>query len=159
MMNEEARRLGKLVAPTVESFGFQLWGCVCYRQGVRDLFRVYIEGPSGVGIEDCARISRQISALLDVKAQRIRPYDLEVSSPGIERPLLTIEHYRRFVGRPVYVRLTRMGEGRRSSYRGIIEKVTDGVITLRCEQGQKEISVEAIERANLTAEWRGIKHE
>lgn len=77
--------------------------------------RIYIDRwPGGVTIEDCERVSRQVGALLDVSEMIDGQYHLEISSPGLDRPLYTLEQYRRFIGSRVKIRLRTLFEGRRN---------------------------------------------
>ena len=82
--------LSALLAPTVASLGFQLWGLELISPNRRPTLRVYIEGDSGVTVDDCATVSRHLSSVLDVEDPIQGEYTLEVSSPGIDRLLFTL---------------------------------------------------------------------
>jgi len=109
----KADELSNLIDPIVRSFGCELWG-VEYRTAKASAnLRVFIDKEAGVSIDDCSNVSRQISAVMDVEDPIKVPYQLEVSSTGIDKPLMSIEHYRRYIGHVVKVKLQRPIEGRR----------------------------------------------
>ena len=97
--------LQEILEAAVTTLGFELVGVDYIAQGHRSVVRVYIDSEVGVTVDDCARVSRQVSAILDVEEPIRSEYTLEVSSPGIERPLFTLAHYQRFIGRAVDIRL------------------------------------------------------
>jgi ribosome maturation factor RimP len=103
-------------------------------------------------LDDCAKISRQISAVLDVEDPISGRYHLEVSSPGLERPLFTSEHFRQFIGRKVNVLLRQPQNGRRR-YRGVIQAVNGEQITLIVDDAMVVISHDNVDKANLIADF------
>lgn len=102
-----------LLYPIVSELGYQLWACEYLPQGKHSLLRVYIDRPEGIGLSDCELVSKQVSALLDVEDPIPGNYSLEVSSPGIPRPLFHKEHYLMYVGHEVYVKLRKAIDGKR----------------------------------------------
>ena len=92
-----------MILPIVEALGYELWGCVYLTQGRRTTLRIYIDSEQGITLADCERVSRQISAVFDVENPSLTRYSLEVSSPGLNRPLFTKDQFRRFVGRNVSI--------------------------------------------------------
>ena len=86
-MHERESRLHALIEPTVSSLGFELVGVVCRGGRSRGLIRIYIDHDEGVTVDDCARVSHRVNGLLDVEDPIPGEYDLEVSSPGADRPL------------------------------------------------------------------------
>ena len=144
----KADELSVLIDPVVRSFGCELWG-VEYRPAKSGAFlRVFIdkqEGEEGVTIDDCSNVSRQLSALFDVEEPISSAYNLEVSSTGIDKPLMTIAHYERYVGHVVKVSLQRPIEGRRK-VQGQIVAVDADVVTVE-EQGTRyQLPFQAIGR-------------
>jgi len=115
----------------------------------RDRLRVVIDRPGGVDLELCERVSRQLSPLRDRWA-------LEVSSPGIERPLVRPEHFRRVTGQPVAVRTEEPLDGRRS-FRGTLLEATDDMIEIDQDGDPVRIPLSAVRRANLVAEVGGTR--
>jgi ribosome maturation factor RimP len=128
-------KIEKLIAPTIEALGFELVGCELVASGKgSSTLRVYADGPDGINIDQCAEISRQIGVILDVENPIHGNYSLEVSSPGLERPLFKLEHYRRFIGKTAKVRL-RMPQNDRRNFKGEITKVNDTDVILTLEDG------------------------
>ncbi len=90
--------LRNLLEPPVEALGYELLYLELAAHGGDNVLRVYIDAPGGIQVDDCVAVSRQLSALLDVEDPLKSAYQLEVSSPGLDRPLVKPEHFRRFVG-------------------------------------------------------------
>jgi ribosome maturation factor RimP len=105
--------LQTLIEPAVTLAGHELVGVEVIQQGLDSLLRIYIDNEAGITVEDCARVSRQVSGVLDVADPISGHYTLEVSSPGLDRPLFTAAHYDQFVGYQVSIALHRPFEGRR----------------------------------------------
>jgi ribosome maturation factor RimP len=112
------------------------------------LLRVYIEAEQGITLDDCGRVSHQLSGVLDVQDPIRAPYTLEVSSPGLDRPLFRPEQFRRYLGHRIRVRITGLVEGRRN-FVGELLAVRDGDILLRQDHTDYTLALEAIERARL----------
>ncbi len=140
--------IGKAIAPTIEALGLELWGVEYSRHGRRATLRVFIDCLSGVTVDDCARVSRQVSAILDVEDPIQSGYTLEVSSPGLERPLFTLPQYERFLGAEVKLRLREPRNGRRK-FAGVIEKVVADAVELLIGDETLTLSHADIERAVL----------
>jgi ribosome maturation factor RimP len=104
----------ELLEPAVTVFGLELWGLEFHVGGKRAQLRVYIDSENGVTVDDCAKVSRQISSVLDVEDPIKSEYVLEVSSPGIDRPLYTLEQYRSYIGSLIKLQLRFPFEGRRN---------------------------------------------
>ena len=113
-MNVILDRLTGLLAPCVEAMGYELADLELKREGRGQVLRLFIDQDSGVALGDCERVSGQVSALLDVEDPIPGQYSLEVSSPGLDRKLARPEHYDRFAGRGVRVRMWRGRDGRRN---------------------------------------------
>ena len=151
-----AQAVQRIIGPAVEVLGFELVSCELHRHGSVNVLRIMIDSSAGVSLDDCAKISRQVSAVLDVEDPINGRYNLEVSSPGLERPLFSIDHYRRFIGRPVKIRLRLPRVGQRQ-FRGVIASV-DKEITLKIDDSRLKVALSEIEKANLIAsEFRGPK--
>ncbi len=106
--------LAPLFEPVIESMGYELVGVEYQLNGSYGTLRVYIDREEGVSLDDCAEISRQVSAILDVEDPIQQAYDLEISSPGLDRPLFKLDDYARFVGQTVKVKLMSGLDGRRN---------------------------------------------
>lgn len=144
--------LQKLIEPAVTALGYELWGCEWANVGKnRRLLRVYVDSEQGVNIDACAKISRQISAILDVEEPIAGQYLLEVSSPGIERLLFTVVQCRRYVGQTISIRLRLAQEGRRN-FTGILQSAEGDQITLQLDdQTTLELRWQDVDKAHLVA--------
>ena len=131
-MNSSEVLITELIGTTVQALGLELWGVELLQQGRYSLLRVYIEREEGVTIEDCEKVSRQVSALLDVEDPIAGEYTLEVSSPGVDRPLFSVEQYAKYVGSEVNLKLRRAVDGRRK-FKGQIIKVSGDIVGLLVE--------------------------
>lgn len=145
---EKTEQLVALLKPVVESLGFQFWGLEYHSGSKPVLLRVYIDHPDGITVDDCGDVSEQVSAVLDVEEPIRGDYTLEVSSPGIERPLFTVEQYRQYQGRDVKVRLVWPEHGRRN-YRGLLRSVSDHGIEVEVDGESFALPFAAIARTRL----------
>ncbi|WP_376696982.1 ribosome maturation factor RimP [Wenzhouxiangella sp. EGI_FJ10305] len=142
-------KLESLLAPLVEDLGYEFVGIEYQSNPKNRLIRLYIDQPDvGIGIEDCERVSREVSALLDVEDPVSGQYTLEVSSPGIERPLFTGAHFARFTGEMARVMMAIPIEGRRK-FKGVIVSADDEQVVLEVDGEQHTLTVADIQRANL----------
>jgi ribosome maturation factor RimP len=141
----------QLLMPIVTESGYELWGCEYLAQGKHSLLRIYIDKEGDIGIGDCELVSRQISAVLDVEDPIQSNYSLEVSSPGIPRPLFYKEHYQRYLGDVVMMKLYKALNGSRK-INGIIHTVHENSVTLLVNGEEHEIQFSQIVKANLIDE-------
>jgi ribosome maturation factor RimP len=112
----------------------------------------FSERESGIGIEDCERVSRQLSAVLDVEDPIAGDYTLEVSSPGMDRPLYTLAHFQRFVGYQIALTLRMAFEGRRK-FAGLLKGVEGDEVVIQVEQEEFLFPIESIEKANVVPQF------
>ena len=148
-MQNKQTQLEGLIEPVVESFGCELWGIDYLAQGRRAMLRIYIEKlPDGVKIEDCERVSRQVSSVLDVEDPIAGEYSLEVSSPGMDRPLYKIEQYERFVGAKIAIKLRIAFEGRKK-FTGLFKGVENEEIILEVDNEEYLLPFELVDKANV----------
>ncbi|MBL6906267.1 MAG: ribosome maturation factor RimP [Pseudomonadales bacterium] len=147
-MNSSEVLITELIGTTVQALGLELWGVELLQQGRYSLLRVYIEREEGVTIEDCEKVSRQVSALLDVEDPIAGEYTLEVSSPGVDRPLFSIEQYAQYVGSEVNLKLRRAVDGRRK-FKGQIIKVSGDIVGLLVEGTEYDLEHSEIEKASI----------
>lgn len=151
-MGANAQHLHSLIEPLVSTLGYQLWGLEFSGSGKRSLLRVFIDGPRGVSVEDCAGASRQISSLLDVEDPISGEYMLEVSSPGMDRPLFSAAQFEQFVGHEIKVKLTLPYEGRRN-YKGLLSKVENNEARIVVAGFEYSLPMELIEKANVVPQY------
>jgi len=135
----------------LNAMGLQLWGVEYLGQGKHTLLRIYIEKEGGINVEDCAEASRQISGILDVEDPISSEYTLEVSSPGVDRMLFTLDQYRQYAGWMAKLRLTENFEGRRN-FQGRLGMVEDDEVVLLVGEDKLSFPIELIEKANIVAE-------
>ncbi|MBT7226930.1 MAG: ribosome maturation factor RimP [Gammaproteobacteria bacterium] len=147
-MNSSEVLITELIGTTVQALGLELWGVELLQQGRYSLLRVYIEREEGVTIEDCEKVSRQVSALLDVEDPIAGEYTLEVSSPGVDRPLFSVEQYAKYVGSEVNLKLRRAVDGRRK-FKGQIIKVSGDIVGLLVEGTEYDLGHSEIEKASI----------
>ena len=140
--------LTEMIEPTVEALGLELWGVEHIQQGRYSLLRIYIERDQGITIEDCANVSRQVGAVLDVEDPITSEYTLEVSSPGLDRPLFTARQFEQFVGSEVSLRLHSAVRGRRK-FKGSIARVDEDSICLQVDGSDYELRHADIEKASI----------
>ena len=142
------QKLTELLQGSVEDLGCELWGIECQRSGRYLTVRLFIDKEDGVTVEDCADVSRQVSAVLDVEDPIADKYNLEVSSPGLDRPLFTIEQYQRFIGQEITLNL-RIPVADRRKWQGVLERIEGDMLTLNID-GQAQVLVFGnIQKANV----------
>ena len=145
MTSEE---LVALLGPAVEGLGYEL-SDLEVRIGSRDgLLRVFIDKPEGIGLEDCEIVNRQISTLLDVENPLPGNYVLEVSSPGLDRRLTKVEHFKRFMGNDIRVKLRFPLEGRKN-FRGALRAADEENIEVEVDGKLHSLPIATIESARL----------
>ena len=143
-------RLFVLVEPLLARLGFELVELEFAPGHGRALLRLFIDAPAGVGLDDCARVSREVAALLDVEDPIPMAYTLEVSSPGFDRLLRTQAHFGRFVGARVFVELKEPRAGRRR-YTGTLLTVDDEGIALEVDRERVAVRFAEIGTARLAS--------
>ncbi|HEY6610776.1 MAG TPA: ribosome maturation factor RimP [Pseudomonas sp.] len=147
-MSSKLEQLQALLAPVVEALGYQCWGVEFISQGRHSLLRVYIDNPDGVLIDDCEKVSRQISGVLDVEDPISGEYTLEVSSPGMDRPLFTLEQFAAHVGEQVKIRLRSPYEGRRN-FQGLLRGVEEQDVVVQVDEHEYLLPIDSIDKANI----------
>lgn len=137
--------------PIVEDLGYELWGVERISSGRRSLLRIYIDSANGIGIEDCEKVSRQVSAWLDVEDPIAGNYSLEISSPGIPRPLFYPEQFQRYIGMDVQVKLYQLIDNKRK-ISGIIKGCNENSVSLLVGEQLYQIDYANIVKAYLMVE-------
>ena len=128
--------------------GFELLGIELIKNGHISLLRVYIDKFEGVNIDDCVLVSQQLTGLLDIKDPIKGQYNLEVSSPGIDRPLFTDEQLKKQIGHIVMIKLREKYRGKRK-ITGVLEAVDNLEIIIKCNENNEKIPSELIDKAKL----------
>lgn len=147
-MSSKLEQLQALLAPVVEALGYVCWGVEYISQGRHSLLRVYIDHPDGILVEDCEKVSRQVSGVLDVEDPITNEYTLEVSSPGMDRPLFTLEQFAAHAGEQVKVKLRSPFEGRRN-FQGLLRGVEDQDVVVQVDEHEYLLPIEMIDKANV----------
>ncbi len=174
-MSAKKQALEDIIRPVVEGLGYECWGIEYLSQGKHSLLRVYIESAlsdsqqetstvdldagdeaaareSGIELADCEKVSRQLSGVLDVEDPISGDYTLEVSSPGMDRPLYALAHFERFKGHQIALKLRMPFEGRRK-FNGLLKGVEGNDIVLQVDQEEFLFPLEGIEKANVVPQF------
>ncbi len=174
-MSKSQTELVALLEPAVEALGYELSDLELNFSGRRGVLRLFIDHPGaaerpaasgqdtaglpaegirtdGIRVEDCEAVSRQVSAVLDVEDPIRRDYDLEVSSPGLDRKLVKPAHFDRFAGKAVQGRLRKMLDGRRR-FAGTLVGRNGMAVTIRVEDTDLTVPIEDLEVIRLVPEY------
>ncbi|BDH44466.1 ribosome maturation factor RimP [Salmonella enterica subsp. enterica serovar Choleraesuis] len=146
-MSTLEQKLTEMITAPVEALGYELVG-IEFVRGRTSTLRIYIDSEDGITVDDCADVSHQVSAVMDVEDPITVAYHLEVSSPGLERPLFTAAHYERFLGEEAVVVL-RMAVQNRRKWQGIIKAVEGEMITVTVDGKDETFALSNIQKANL----------
>jgi ribosome maturation factor RimP len=141
-------RLIALIEPLLVQLGYELVELEMAPAHGRGSLRIFIDRPEGIGISDCERVSREVSALMDVEDPIPTAYALEVSSPGDDRVLRTPAHFERFRGSRVLVELVAARAGRRR-YTGLLQEVSATGVALEVDRQRVDVSFGEIAKARL----------
>ena len=144
--------------PILDSMGIELVELEFRKEGPGMVLRLFIDKPGGILLDDCSAVSRELSEILDVEEIIPVEYNLEVSSPGLNRPLTKPADYDRYVGKLVKVRTYEMiadaAGNRRKTFLGQLEELKDGIIHIRLKEGQSAaIPFDKVAKANLEFEF------
>ena len=158
-INPKVAPVWSLAEPIALEAGLELVDIEYRREGRGTVLRLLLDRPGGVSLDELTALSRQLADVLDVHADDVPgPYTLEVSSPGVNRPLRRPAHFAAFVGKRVHVR-TRMPLGGRHSFRGALDSVDESGIVIRSDDGARHaIPFEAIAHANYQHEFSPPGH-
>jgi ribosome maturation factor RimP len=156
-MRKDVQDLWLLAEPYVRDAGFDLIEVQYGREPTGWVVRLYIDTPvlakaSTVQLDDCERVSRDVSAALDVADLVPHAYQLEVSSPGLDRPLRRERDFARFVGESARIRLNDGVQGRRN-FLGTLRAAKDGRVEIACDGRSYDLPIDDIQKANLVPDW------
>ena len=143
--------LTALFEPVIESMGYELVGVEFHGGEHHGVLRIYIDHEQGISVDDCADVSRQISAILDVEDPIAQAFDLEVSSPGIDRPLFKLQDFERFKGEKVKIKLAVALNGRRN-FSGLLQGVEQQLVLVEIDNEIFELPYQDIGKANLVGQ-------
>ena len=144
-------QLRELLEPAVVALGYELWELEYGTRPGGALLRLYIDSPSGIGVDDCERVSRAVSEVMDYADPITVAYTLEVSSPGLDRVLRTQDHFTRCLGQLARVELSALLNGRKR-FAGRLLEVQPGRVILQVDESRVELPIEAIHKARVVPE-------
>lgn len=140
--------LQTLIEPIVEGMGFVLWGVEYIRSGKYSTLRIYIDHKDGINVDHCAEVSRQVSAVMDVEDPISGNYNLEVSSPGMDRPLFNKGQYAMFIGEWAEIRLRFAFDGRKN-FKGVLTGIENDDIVILVDGEEFLLPIESIEKGRI----------
>ena len=148
-MRQDPFNLRDMLEPAVTALGCELVGIEYHPSGKHSLLRVYIDKPDGITVDDCSAVSYQVSGLLDVEDPIPGHYTLEVSSPGLDRPLFQARDFERFAGQQVKVRMRFPVEGQRN-FRGLLQGLHEQQVVIEEQDGKRvSLPLDQVEQARL----------
>jgi ribosome maturation factor RimP len=142
-------KVGKLIQEAVDLCQVELYHFEWLAGGGQNILRVYIDRPGGVTVADCERVSRELGVLLDVEDPIPQRYTLEVSSPGLDRRLYSLAHYRDSIGRDVDLKLRRAEGKEPRRWQGVLQGVDEDAVTLESGGSLKRFAHEDVEWTRL----------
>jgi ribosome maturation factor RimP len=149
VMRDDPFKLRDLLEPAVAAVGCELVGIEYLPSGKHSLLRVYIDNHEGVSVDDCSAVSYQVSGLLDVENPLPGHYTLEVSSPGLDRPLFQARDFERFAGQEVKIRMRFPIEGQRN-FRGLLQGLQEQQVVIEEQDGKRvNLPLDQVEQARL----------
>ena len=146
----DAIEVRSLLEPVVEQLGYELVYVILAGSKNRAL-RMFIDAPGGITVDDCERVSRRVSDVLDVEVMIQGEYSLEISSPGLNRPLAKREHFERVQGKNISIRMRSLHHGRKSFQGSLLEVRSDGVL-VEVDGETYKLMYSEMQRANLVGE-------
>jgi len=144
------KSIQQLIEPAINGLGFDLWGIQQVSQRGSSTLRIFIDSDKGITVDDCAKVSYQVSSVLDVEDPIEGRFTLEVSSPGMDRPLFTLPQYMKYIGQWLKISLRVPFDGRRR-FVGVLTAIEDEEIVLQVEQEEYVLPFETIEKANVVS--------
>ena len=151
-MYRQNQALLDLFESEIATMGCELLGIELTQNGNGRILRVYIEKKGGIDVDDCVAVSHQLTGVLEVEDPISGQYNLEVSSPGLDRPLFTLEHYKQFVGEIIKIKLFEKYNGRKN-FIGVLNTVHDEEVVIGCEDERYSVPLRLIERARLVPQF------
>lgn len=151
-MKQAPEHLVNLIEPIVAGLGYECVGIEYNPHPQHGLLRIYIDNETGILVDDCSKVSHQISGMLDVEDPIPGNYQLEVSSPGTNRPLFKLSHFSRFIGKTVAINLFKPIQNRRK-ITAVIQKVENDIVFLSEAEHVFEVPFAAMSKARLVPDY------
>jgi ribosome maturation factor RimP len=146
------QKLTDLLRPAVEETGKTLRGIEYISAGNNSVLRLFIDHENGINVDDCAEVSRQVGAILDVEDPISSEYSLEVSSPGVDCPLFEMAHFQEVIGETINVRLSMPLNGRRK-FKGPLVAIENDNLIVEVDSIDYELAISNVDKANLVAKF------
>lgn len=146
--NKVEEQIEELAGPVAESLGLEMVQVLYRREYAGWVLRILVDRPGGVSVDDCADFSRELSHLLDVEDPIPATYRLEISSPGLDRPLVNPGDFRRFAGKAITLKTVKPINGRRN-FKGTLDGIQGDSVVLLVDGERQEIEFQQVEKANL----------
>ena len=140
--------IADIIKPTIISMGYELWGLSIGQQNNSLKFTLYIDSKNGINIDDCVKVSNQVSHILDIDDDFNAEYILEVSSPGFDRVLITQDHFEKYINEKVKMKLKWLVQNRKN-IKGLITSVTSEYVVISDDKDNYEIKYDSIDSARL----------
>jgi len=145
-----ADQVEQLIEASIESLGYEVVGVEYNKNGQDTILRIYIDSEQGISVEDCERVSHQVSGILDVEEPISAAYSLEVSSPGFDRPLFKTKDFERFTGSEAKISMKLPINGRRN-FKGLLQGFSDGNILIEVDGEVYDLPLTKLAKARLIA--------
>lgn len=142
------QKVASLITPVLEELGINLWGIKFIRNPKRPTLQIFIDKEEGVTVDDCQEVSLQINGILDVEDLFKSSYNLEVSSPGLDRILFTFEQLCSYLGKQISVEVS-MPVGNRRRFRGLLARVEGDIIVMKLDDVEYEIAYQNVSKAQV----------
>jgi ribosome maturation factor RimP len=142
--------LTEMLKPAAEALGYEFLGIEYIGQGIHSVLRVYIDHEDGITVDDCTKVSHQASGILEVEDPITSQYTLEVSSPGMDRPLFTLPHFEKVVGELINIRC-HVGVNGRRKFKGKLETIEKETLIITVDNQTYDVDFNDIDKANLVA--------
>lgn len=151
-MRRDHTHLWELFEPVVSGMGYELIEIEHFPNPKHGVLRLYIDKEGGVDVEDCSAVSRQISALIDVEDPVSGQYNLEISSPGLDRPLRRIKDFQRFAGSLVKIKTVVPMDGQRN-FKGRLLSADEDVLVIETDTEEITMPMSAVDKARVVPEF------
>ncbi len=142
------QKLTEMLRPAVEEVGKELLGVEFISAGNNSVLRLFIDHENGIEVDDCAEVSRQVGAILDVEDPISSEYNLEVSSPGLDRPLFDLSQFEAVIGETINVKVSMPLNGRRK-FKGKLDAIENDTLIVIVDGQDYELVFSNIDKANL----------
>ncbi|MEE9161071.1 MAG: ribosome maturation factor RimP [Gammaproteobacteria bacterium] len=150
-MHRQHSELIELLEPVITALGYEMLGIEYFKQKDGSLLRLYIDSDAGITLDDCTRVNHQVIGVLDVHDPIKERYHLEISSPGLDRPLFTLKQFQRFLGQQVKIKLREKIDERRK-FTGVIKAIEETAVLVSEEGIDYLIPADVIDSAHLVPE-------